>query len=114
MNIGDLLMRWSNGTSLLPYILHSSQLIYLDYLKSTLHRVTLPPAQDRFTGAERMTRARYSIPYFVAPDSDAVIECIPECATESNPAKYEPIVPGEYFAMRGKLQYQEKPTVTPA
>jgi len=92
MNIGDLLMRWSN-----------------DYLKSTLHRVALPPAPDRFTGEERMTRARYSIPYFVGPDSDAVIECIPECASESNPAKYEPIVPREYFAMRGKLHYQEKP-----
>ncbi|PMD44766.1 putative UPF0676 protein [Hyaloscypha variabilis F] len=93
MNVGDLLMRWSN-----------------DYLKSTLHRVTLPPAQDRYTGPERMTRARYSIPYFVSPDIDARIECMPECASESNPAKYEPVVQRDYRLMRAKLQYPDKGT----
>ncbi len=79
-----------------------------DYLKSTLHRVTLPPAADRFTGVERMTRARYSIPYFVSPDIDAVIECMSECAGESNPVKYEPVVQREYRLMRAKLQYPDK------
>lgn len=88
MNIGDLLMRWSN-----------------DYLKSTLHRVTLPPAEDRFTGSERMTRARYSIPYFISPDVDARIEVMSECASESNPTKYEPVIQREYRLMRAKLQY---------
>ncbi|KAG0651919.1 2-oxoglutarate-dependent dioxygenase htyE, partial [Hyphodiscus hymeniophilus] len=91
MNIGDLLMRWSN-----------------DYLTSTLHRVTLPPAEDRFTGAERMTRARYSIPYFVSPDINALIECMKECSTAENPIKYEPVVQSEYRLMRAKLQYPEK------
>ncbi|KAG9238412.1 putative UPF0676 protein [Amylocarpus encephaloides] len=91
MNIGDLLMRWSN-----------------DWLKSTLHRVTLPPADDRFTGVERLTRARYSIPYFVSPDLDSRIECMPECATGGNPVKYEPVIQREYRLMRGKLQYPEK------
>jgi isopenicillin N synthase-like dioxygenase len=81
-----------------------------DYLKSTLHRVTLPPAEDRYTGAERMTRARYSIPYFVSPDIDAVIECISECADASNPVKYEPVVQREYRLMRAKLQYPDKST----
>jgi isopenicillin N synthase-like dioxygenase len=79
-----------------------------DYLKSTLHRVTLPPAEDRFTGVERITRARYSIPYFVSPDIDAVIECMTECASEGNPVKYEPVVQGEYRLMRAKLQYPDK------
>jgi len=88
MNVGDLLMRWSN-----------------DYLTSTLHRVTLPPADDRYTGEIRMTRARYSIPYFVSPDSDSVIACIPECANEANPPKYEPVLQGDYRRMRAKLQY---------
>ncbi len=83
-------------------------LISPDYLKSTLHRVTLPPASDRYTGAERMTRARYSIPYFVSPDIDAVIECMKECADAKNPVKYEPVVQGEYRLMRAKLQYPEK------
>ncbi|KAH8803689.1 putative UPF0676 protein [Xylogone sp. PMI_703] len=97
MNIGDLLMRWSN-----------------DYLKSTLHRVTLPPAADRFTGEERMTRARYSIPYFVSPDIDAKIEVIKECTDAKNPAKYEPVIQREYRLRRAKLQYPEKPTQTAA
>jgi isopenicillin N synthase-like dioxygenase len=79
-----------------------------DYLKSTLHRVTLPPAEDRFTGVERITRARYSIPYFVSPDIDAVIECMTECASEGNQVKYEPVVQGEYRLMRAKLQYPDK------
>ena len=81
-----------------------------DYLRSTLHRVTLPHGQDRFTGAERLTRARYSIPYFVSPDLDAVIECLSECADAANPVKYEPVVQREYRTMRAALQYPEKPT----
>ncbi|KAF8848237.1 thymine dioxygenase [Acephala macrosclerotiorum] len=97
MNVGDLLLRWSNGK---------------DYLKSTLHRVTLPPAADRFSGEERMTRARYSIPYFVSPDIDAVIECIKECSSKENPVRYEPVVQREYRLMRAKLQYRESPAVS--
>jgi isopenicillin N synthase-like dioxygenase len=59
-----------------------------------------------------MTRARYSIPYFVAPDSDAVIQCMPECAGAGNPIKYEPVVQREYNLLRGKLQYPEKAAAT--
>jgi isopenicillin N synthase-like dioxygenase len=54
-----------------------------------------------------MTRARYSIPYFVSPDIDAVIECLKECAGKDNPVKYEPVVQGDYRLMRAKLQYRE-------
>ncbi|KAI1616286.1 hypothetical protein EDD37DRAFT_84087 [Exophiala viscosa] len=86
MNVGDLLMRWSN-----------------DYLKSTSHRVQLPPRQDRFTGDERLTRPRYSIPYFITTDPDRVIECLK--ADEEHPAKYEPITQREYSAMRARMQY---------
>lgn len=78
-----------------------------DYLKSTLHRVALPPIEDRFTGVDRMTCARYSIPYFISPDSDTIIDCLTECANDSNPAKYKPISQREYRLMRGKLQYRE-------
>ncbi|KAF3762708.1 Clavaminate synthase-like protein [Cryphonectria parasitica EP155] len=94
MNVGDLLMRWSN-----------------DYLKSTLHRVTVPPvAADRPAAAgEAMTKARYSIPYFVAPDPASIIECIPACASQTNPARYPPIRQDEYRKMRAKLQYRDKP-----
>ncbi|KAL8858350.1 MAG: hypothetical protein Q9178_005031 [Gyalolechia marmorata] len=91
LNVGDLLQRWSNDT-----------------LKSSLHRVTLPPRQDRFTGNEKLTRARYSIPYFVAPMEKAVIETVQQCVNEKNPAKYKPITWDEYRLMRGSMQY-EKP-----
>ncbi|PMD52491.1 Clavaminate synthase-like protein [Hyaloscypha bicolor E] len=79
-----------------------------DYLKSTLRRVTLLPAPDWYTGADRMTQTKYSIPYFVSPEIDSRIECILECASESNPVKYEPVVQPEYRLMRAKLQYPER------
>lgn len=88
MNVGDLLMRWSN-----------------DYLKSTQHRVQLPPRQDRYTGDERLTRARYSIPYFVTTDPDMVIECLTGRFEGGEKAKYEPITNREYSAMRARGVY---------
>ncbi|KAL8814851.1 MAG: hypothetical protein Q9223_005960 [Gallowayella weberi] len=95
LNVGDLLQRWSNDT-----------------LKSSLHRVTLPPRQDRFTGNEKFTRARYSIPYFVAPMEKAVIETVPSCVSEKNPASYKPIRWDEYRLMRGSMQYEKPETTT--
>jgi isopenicillin N synthase-like dioxygenase len=86
MNVGDLLQYWSN-----------------DFLKSTLHRVGLPPLADRFEGDERMTRERYSIVYFCSTDPDLVIECLrPD---DGVPRKYEPITQREYGAMRARMQY---------
>jgi isopenicillin N synthase-like dioxygenase len=71
--------------------------------------VTLPPLQEtQPAGAKAMTRARYSIPYFVSPDPSAVIECLPACATEKNPAKYPPVLQEDYRSMRAKLQYTDK------
>ncbi|KAI1332766.1 hypothetical protein F5Y16DRAFT_418711 [Xylariaceae sp. FL0255] len=98
MNVGDLLMRWSN-----------------DYLKSTLHRVTLPPppkdAPEVGTGSAAkipvMTSSRYSIPYFVSPDPTAMIECIPACASAQNPPRYPPVVQEDYRRMRARGQYAE-------
>lgn len=92
MNIGDLMMRWSNDT-----------------LKSSVHRVTLPPKQDRFTGDERMTRARYSIPYFVSPEGPTVVECLPSCIDEKHPVKYKPIRWNDYMLMRASMHYEAPP-----
>lgn len=81
----------------------------IDYFKSTLHRVTIPPgaASDVVDGKPRaMTRARYSIPYFVSPDSAAIIECLSKCAGEENPPRYEPIAQDDYQRMRAKTQYK--------
>lgn len=86
LNVGDLLMRWTN-----------------DELKSTQHRVQLPPLADRYIGKERVTRARYSIPYFVTTDPDVVIEPLPRQG--SGQPKYEPISQREYSAMRARMQY---------
>jgi len=96
MNVGDMLQRWSNNN-----------------LKSTLHRVTLPPLADRFTGTERLTRERYSIPYFVSPNVDSVIECLPTCTDEEHPIQYSPVVQSEYRLMRAKVQYPEKASMIP-
>ncbi|CAJ2502549.1 Uu.00g099430.m01.CDS01 [Anthostomella pinea] len=99
MNVGDLLMRWSN-----------------DYLKSTLHRVILPPIQTKTRISEKgegkvMTQARYSIPYFVSPDPEAVIECLTaNVGGEDIPAKYEPMVQEDYRRMRARGQYVEAPS----
>lgn len=76
-----------------------------DYLRSTNHRVALPVLKDRFEGPDRMTRERYSIPYFLAPDPTSLIECLPTCVTEESPAKYEPITQGDYNRMRASMQY---------
>jgi len=76
-----------------------------DTLKSTLHRVSLPPLADRIVGEDRMTRERYSIVYFVGADPDAVVECLPACVDEEHPAKYEPITQRAYCQMRSRVQY---------
>ncbi|KXS97062.1 hypothetical protein AC578_10806 [Pseudocercospora eumusae] len=88
MNIGDMLMRWSN-----------------DLLKSSRHRVRQPPRDDRYSGPERMTRARYSIPYFIVTDPDTLIECLPTCIDEEHPAKYEPVVQEDWARLRRGIQY---------
>ncbi|CAN8254969.1 unnamed protein product [Cochlearia groenlandica] len=73
VNIGDLLERWSNGL-----------------FKSTLHRV-LGNGQDR-----------YSIPFFVEPSHDCIIECLPTCWSESNISKYPSIKCSTYLTQRYK------------
>lgn len=71
-NIGDCLMRWSN-----------------DIYVSTPHRVTSPLKRDR-----------YSIAFFLDPNPDAVVECLPGCSTDARPAKYPPIPAADYLTRR--------------
>ncbi|OBJ42926.1 oxidoreductase [Mycolicibacterium mucogenicum] len=78
INIGDLLARWTN-----------------DRWVSTVHRVVSNGA-----GGER-----FSLPFFHQPNFDAVIECIPTCATADNPPRYEPVVSGPYLLDKFKLAY---------
>lgn len=55
LNVGDMLMRFSNGV-----------------FPSALHRVSLPPISK-----ETLVKSRYSIPYFFAPDHESVVEPLP-------------------------------------
>jgi isopenicillin N synthase-like dioxygenase len=76
VNIGDAFMRWSN-----------------DEWLSTPHRVANPPGE--FKGTTR----RQSIPFFLNPSKDTVIECLPPFAAKA-PAKYAPITYGDYIALK--------------
>jgi isopenicillin N synthase-like dioxygenase len=71
-NIGDCLMRWSN-----------------DIYVSTPHRVMNPPGRDRF-----------SIAFFLDPNPDAMIACLPGCDGPALRAKYAPILASDYLAQR--------------
>lgn len=62
-NIGDCLMRWTN-----------------DIYVSTPHRVVSPSGRER-----------YSIAFFLDPNPDADIACLPGCANATRPARYAPI-----------------------
>ncbi len=74
VNIGDLMMRWTN-----------------DRWRSTRHRVVNPP-RDRAIDSRRI-----SLCFFVEPNHDAVIECLPTCHGRNEAIKYLPITAGEYM-----------------
>ncbi len=82
INIGDLMMRWAN-----------------DKWVSNMHRVANPPMIDG------RSQRRLSIVFFCQTNYDTVVECLPNCSGPDNPPRYEPIVAGDYSAMRSALRY---------
>ncbi|OJA18278.1 hypothetical protein AZE42_04986 [Rhizopogon vesiculosus] len=68
INIGDQFARWTNNV-----------------FKSTVHRVV-----------NRNDVDRYSIPLFFGSDDDVIIEPIATCVSAERPARYEPVIAGEY------------------
>ena len=69
VNTGDMLHRWTNGR-----------------YRSTPHRAVMP-----------RERPRYAIPYFLGPNLDAEIRCLPTCSGPGNPPRYPPIEYGEFL-----------------
>lgn len=77
VNIGDMLQRLTNH--LYP---------------STTHRVVNPPG-----GKSR--EPRYSVPFFLHPNPDFLIDVLPQCVSDDNPSRYpQPITSHEYLLER--------------
>ena len=76
VNVGDMLQRLSNNV-----------------LRSTTHRVVNPPK-------ELWGSHRYSIPFFLHPNSDMSLACLDGCITADNPKQYDDITAGEYLHQR--------------
>ena len=77
VNIGDMLQRLTNH-------------VY----PSTTHRVVNPPGE----GARK---PRYSVPFFLHPNPDFVIDVLPSCVDVRNPKRYpQPITAHDYLQER--------------
>ncbi|ABC33418.1 Isopenicillin N synthase and related dioxygenases [Hahella chejuensis KCTC 2396] len=75
-NVGDMLQRMTNHV-----------------LPSTTHRVVNPKG-------EASRHSRYSIPFFVHPNPDVWLTALPQCVTEENPVRDEPILSHDYLVER--------------
>jgi isopenicillin N synthase-like dioxygenase len=82
VNIGDLMARWTNGI-----------------FASTYHRV-----------ANLSGHARYSLPCFVGSNADALVEALPSCVSSEHPAKYAPVLAGEYVSSLIYLGFNDQNT----
>lgn len=76
-NIGDCLMRWTN-----------------DIYVSTPHRVVNP------TGSER-----YSVAFFLYPNPDTIVACVPTCSGPANPPRYAAIRGDDYLQSKLDASY---------
>ena len=79
VNTGDMMQRWTN-----------------DRWLSNVHRVVNPPVGQR-SGSRRM-----SFGYFLHPNYDAEIACLPTCQGPGKPTRYQPVRAGDM--MRQKLE----------
>lgn len=73
VNMGDMLMRWTN-----------------DRYRSSLHRVMHAKTKN----------PRYSMAFFYGPRHATTIAPLPGCLAPGETPKYEPVLAGEYSAMR--------------
>jgi isopenicillin N synthase-like dioxygenase len=85
INIGDLMARWTNGI-----------------FASTYHRVS------NLSG-----HARYSLPCFVGANADALIQALPSCVSDERPARWPPVLAGEYVSSAIYHAFNDKTTSHP-
>lgn len=81
VNLGEMLARWTN-----------------DCFRATPHRVI-----------NKSGRSRLTIPFFFGTNYDTWIECLPTCCGPERPARYPPILAGEYLAKRLNEVYGSLP-----
>jgi isopenicillin N synthase-like dioxygenase len=77
VNLGDMTALWTN-----------------DRWRSTLHRVVPPPA-----GTDGRAKRR-SAAFFLDPNYDALIECVPTCRSSTKAPRYAPVVAGEHLIQK--------------
>jgi isopenicillin N synthase-like dioxygenase len=85
INVGDLMAQWTN-----------------DRWVSTLHRVVNPPWEIA------SKTDRISMPFFLDPNYDTLIEPIETCCGPDNPPKYGPVTAGEHVLMKIRKSYVKK------
>jgi isopenicillin N synthase-like dioxygenase len=68
VNTGAMLARYSN-----------------DRFRATPHRVI-----------NRNGASRYAIPFFLGPNHDSIVDCVPTCVAPDNPPRYEPTTYGAF------------------
>ena len=82
VNVGDMMARWTNNR-----------------WKSTLHRVVNPPVEQ--AAASR----RLSMGYFLHPNYDARIDCLPGCSSPEHPPAYAPTTAGRHIRDKIEASY---------
>lgn len=75
VNVGNLLMRWTNYT-----------------YRSSVHRVVSTPSSD--------DEERISVIFFVNPNDDAVVAPVPSTVTDCRPASFEPHTVDAYLTCK--------------
>ncbi|MCF8369463.1 MAG: hypothetical protein K9G76_10510 [Bacteroidales bacterium] len=78
VNVGDMLSRLTNNK-----------------LKSTVHRVVNPVE-------EKMHTSRYSIPFFMHPQSEMPLDSLDNCVDENHPKRFKNITAGAFLSQRLK------------
>lgn len=90
VNVGYLLMRWSNG-----------------HWKNTIHRVSEPPHWKDQGSADAIPE-RYSIAYFSAPDPATVVEALPCCCGDQAPKRWKSVNAGDYLRRKRAALYAQE------